>query len=138
MPCPISTCGMVSVTVPSRSMRMKALGTKPAFDGVAAAALARGTWKPTTNALAPTAPISARPDGRIMSGDFTSNMFGLICGMFDGVANPNIGPATADVSRHGGIDVGIFGVRNAVEQRRGGHDLTGLAVAALYDFQIEP
>jgi len=36
VPCPISTCGMMSVMPPSGPMRMKALGAKPG--GVAAEA----------------------------------------------------------------------------------------------------
>ena len=46
-------------------------------------------------------------------------------------ANPLIGSATADVAAHGVVDIGIGGRRLFGEQRRGRHDLSGLAVAAL-------
>src|SRR5207245_10280031 len=48
----------------------------------------------------------------------------------DGGADPLVGAAAADV-RHGGVDVGVAGAPVLGEQRRGGHDLTRLAVAAL-------
>ena len=42
MPCPISTCGIVKVTLPSGSMRTKAFGVKSASGSAASAALSRG------------------------------------------------------------------------------------------------
>src|SRR3989442_4927247 len=55
----------------------------------------------------------------------------------DGGADPLIGAAAADV-RHRGVDIGV--ARGAVlgEQRRGGHDLPGLAVAALRHVLRDP
>src|SRR3984957_3897359 len=58
--------------------------------------------------------------------------------MFDRRADAHVGPAAANVSRHGRINVRIFGVRGGVEQRRRRHDLPGLAVAALDHLQIQP
>src|SRR5215831_16918494 len=49
-----------------------------------------------------------------------------------------IGPATADVAGHGGVDIDVARLRGAREQRRGRHQLTGLAIAALYYLEIEP
>src|SRR2546426_6164375 len=48
----------------------------------------------------------------------------------DGGADPLVGAAAADV-RHRGIDIGVARAAVLGEQRCGGHDLAGLAVAAL-------
>src|SRR5689334_12969832 len=53
-------------------------------------------------------------------------------------ANPLIGAAAADVSGHGGVDLRIGGFRGLGEQRRCGHDLSRLAVAALRYVHIDP
>jgi hypothetical protein len=42
MPCPISICGIVKVTLPSGSMRTKAFGAKSAGGFAASAVLSRG------------------------------------------------------------------------------------------------
>jgi hypothetical protein len=42
MPCPISTCGIVKVILPSGSMRTNAFGAKSAFGSAASTALSRG------------------------------------------------------------------------------------------------
>src|SRR3954462_1693761 len=52
-------------------------------------------------------------------------------GGVDGLTNADIGATAAEVAVHGRIDVGIRRVGFLCEQRRGGHDLTGLAIAAL-------
>jgi hypothetical protein len=51
--------------------------------------------------------------------------------MLDGRANPYIGAVAADVPRHRRIDVGINWIGRCCEPRRGRHDLTRLAIAAL-------
>src|SRR6516165_1114287 len=58
--------------------------------------------------------------------------------LLHGGADAHIGAATADVSRHRGVDVGIVGIGRRRQQRGRGHDLAGLAIAALHDFEIEP
>src|ERR1700688_2735927 len=58
--------------------------------------------------------------------------------MFDRRPNAYVSAAPANVSRHGRIDVAIFGVRGGVEQSRRRHDLPGLAVAALHDLHLKP
>ena len=56
----------------------------------------------------------------------------------DGAADSWIGSATADISRHGSVDIIVRWVGSRFEQRRCAHDLTGLAVAALRDFNFDP
>src|SRR6267154_2900248 len=56
----------------------------------------------------------------------------------NGSPNAQIGAAPADIAGHRGIDVGIAWLRRVGEQRRGRHDLTGLAIAALDDVELEP
>jgi hypothetical protein len=67
---------------------------------------------------------------------------GLLClsvrRALDRLADAHIGAAAADVARHRRIDIGIVGARRTFQQRRRRHDLTGLAIAALDHFQIEP
>src|SRR5258708_1939142 len=59
-------------------------------------------------------------------------------GLLDRFANADIGPAAADVAGHRVVDVGIRRMRVARKERRSGHDLARLAVAALNDLPIEP
>src|SRR5262249_55225230 len=56
----------------------------------------------------------------------------------DGLADPRIGAAAADVPRQCLVDIGVPGRRYLREQRGRRHDLTGLTVAALHDLHIEP
>jgi hypothetical protein len=46
--------------------------------------------------------------------------------------------ATAEITGHGFVDIGIGGMRFLNVQRGGGHDLSGLAVAALRDLFSDP
>src|SRR2546422_11578735 len=55
---------------------------------------------------------------------------GLLRRAVDGGADPLVGAAAADV-RHRGVDIGVARAAVLGEQRCGGHDLAGLAVAAL-------
>src|SRR5215510_6157560 len=60
------------------------------------------------------------------------------CSVLDRFANAEIGPAAADVAGHRVIDVGIGRMWVAGKERRRGHDLARLAVAALDHFPVEP
>ena len=61
------------------------------------------------------------------------------CGcLVDGLADAWVGAATADVAVHGSVDLGVGGMRRVGEQSGGGHDLAGLAVAALRARQAAP
>src|SRR5262249_54709759 len=59
-------------------------------------------------------------------------------GLLDRFPNAEIGPAAADVARHRVVDIGVRRMWVAREQRRSGHDLARLAVAALNDLAVEP
>src|SRR5271165_2398866 len=127
---------MMRVTLPSRSMRMNAFGAKGAFAGAASAS---GRWKPTTRAP-PTASPACRNPRRVSEASASASISAglILCSMFDRLAYAHVGAAAADISRHGRIDIGIFRVRGAVEQGGCRHDLSGLAVAALDDLQVQP
>src|SRR5580658_7122760 len=58
--------------------------------------------------------------------------------LLDSSANPRIGSATADVAAHRVIDILVGRPRLLIQQRRGGHDLSRLAVAALHDIERQP
>src|SRR5215469_7117050 len=137
---------MTSVVCPERSIRMKALGANlPCVlsGGCSGSFTARaGTWKPSTNT--PTSPLcrSERREGE-RSNCASEYIGSLLClalarGALDRLADTDIGAAAADVSCHRRVDVGVVRMRRVRKQRRRRHDLTGLAIAALNDFQIQP
>src|ERR1044072_6665591 len=59
-------------------------------------------------------------------------------GGMDGFANAWICAAAAQVAAHGSVDVRIGGVRLLLEQRRGRHELSSLAVTALGHVVLDP
>ena len=59
-------------------------------------------------------------------------------GTVDRRADAPVHAAAADVALHRAVDGGVVGVRVGVEQGDGGHDLAGLAVAALRDLLVDP
>src|ERR1700719_2693867 len=63
---------------------------------------------------------------------------GLGGGAMDGLADALVGSAAADVAAHEVIDIGVGRVGLLGEQRDCGHDLSGLAVAALRDVFCDP
>jgi hypothetical protein len=54
------------------------------------------------------------------------------------VPDSDISPATTDIPSHCGIDIGVIRCWIVSEQCGGRHDLTGLTVATLNHFKIEP
>src|SRR5712671_2985729 len=133
---------MTSVTRPSLPMRMNAFGAKTEGFPFAAAARPRAPASrchPNSNPPPAAAPAVRNPrrDTRAMSASLVGGGRRLRC-LLDGLADPRIRAAAADVPRHRLIDIGIRGRWYLREQRSGGHDLSGLAVAALHDLQIEP
>jgi hypothetical protein len=53
-------------------------------------------------------------------------------------AYPQISAAAADISRHGRVDFAIGGVLASLEQGRGRHQLSGLAITALRHTHFNP
>src|ERR1700722_8740867 len=142
MPCPISPCGIVKVILPSGSMRTNAFGAKSAFGSAASAALSR-EMETLRNRPPPTAVVafsivrrvSMREDEDAVIGEPPSSR---TRGLLDRGANAHVRATPADVSSHCGVDVGILRVGSAGEQSGGGHDLAGLAIAALRVLEVEP
>src|SRR5271167_35212 len=58
--------------------------------------------------------------------------------LLDRFTNADIGSTATDVAGHRIVDIGIARVRIGRQQRGCGHDLAGLAIATLNDFEIEP
>jgi hypothetical protein len=56
----------------------------------------------------------------------------------DGAAHASICSATANGVRHGGVNFRVGGMRLFMEQRSGGHDHAGLAIAALRNVFLNP
>src|SRR5258708_27725228 len=61
----------------------------------------------------------------------------LAGGLLDGRADARVGGAAADVG-HGRVDVGVGGLWLGRQERRRGHDLARLAIAALGDVELHP
>src|SRR2546430_14275498 len=111
---------MISVTRPSRSMRMNALGEKGEADGA-------GSSKPRSRPPPTVAPMlrNSRRDTR------GPRAMSACRRALDRGADAGVRAAAADVSRHRRFDVGVRRTRFLREQRGGSHDLTRLAIVAL-------
>src|ERR1700675_4093874 len=88
----------------------------------------------TTDAVAMTYLFSSGEKQRLSGFRFA----GLRGGAMDGLADALVGSAAADVAAHEVIDIGVGRVGLLGEQRDCGHDLPGLAVAALRDVFFDP
>src|SRR5205823_614772 len=132
-------------------MRMKALGVNvaPATSWAASASrIERAAVNPMRRPP-PTAALTLRKRRRerstlspsakstlrlsVMSGPFL-----VVRRALDPLADSHISAASTNVPRHGGVDIAIGRVGLGSEQRRCGHDLAGLAIAALRYFQLDP
>src|SRR5258707_15286837 len=82
--------------------------------------------------------LGKRGDRGSWSASLSARLAARLRGLLDRFTNADIGPAPADVAGHRVVDVGIRRMRVAGEQRRGGHDLARLTVAALNDLPVEP
>src|ERR1043166_3439512 len=127
VPCPISTLCMISVTRPSRSTRIKALGSKAEGGGA-------GRSKPSSRpppTAAPTLRTSRRdtPGGRTTSACRRS---------LDGGADAPVGAAATDVPRHRGVDIRVGRMRLCRAPRRGGPATIPRAVGAAHHPPPEP
>src|SRR6516225_7049469 len=129
---------MMRTTSPSVPIRMKAFGAKAS--DVAASLRPIGRLRLTTSPppraalvarkLRRDRPLSEARDA-MRSTIMSASLHVGLRGELDRLADAHISPAAADVAAHCVIDVGIGGMRIAREHRRGRHDLSGLAVAAL-------
>src|SRR6266853_6832757 len=119
---------MVRTICPSLPMRMKALGTNGAADAPIEGPVLNPINRPPPNAAL--ALRNSRRE-RSMSGP-------LLCRVLDSLADSHISAAATDVPRHRGVDIAIGRVGVGREQRRRGHDLAGLAIAALRHLQLDP
>src|SRR5271168_186066 len=130
---------MIIVIWPSVATWMKAF--MDPLPGPGAPARARPKSIPTSSPPAMAMPLrnSARRVMAGLSGVELAAGFSLRSGsMLDPLSDSNIRPATTDISCHRGIDIAIIGVWIVSEQGGGRHDLTGLTVATLNHFKIEP
>src|SRR5262249_16818077 len=135
-----------SVVCPERSMRMKALGANLpcVLSGSCSGSFTAraGRWKPSTNTPASPLCRSARREGKRSNwaDEYIGSLLSLAGarGAVDRLADADIGAAAADVSCHRRVDVGVVRMRRVRKQCRRRHDLTGLAIAALNDFLIQP
>src|SRR5580704_12833909 len=152
LPCPISATGMASTTAPSGLMVTQA----PTAAGVAASASAaagransavgRGKAKVRPAELCRKPRRDSVPAGLRSSLPMNSlpktllNMAScsLLGGALDGAEDARISAATADIAIHVANDVVAARILVGRQQRRGLHDLAGLAVAALRHLQVEP
>src|SRR5882762_9852196 len=120
---------MVSTICPSLPMRIKALGTNGAADAPIEGPVLNPIKRPPPNA----ALVLRNWRREIMSAPFLG-----VRRVLDSLADSHISTTAADVSRHRGVDIAIgrLGIRS--EQRRCGHDLARLAIAALRHFELDP
>src|SRR5438309_9146289 len=124
---------MVRAIRPSLPMRMNALGVNAA-PAALSAVWAAPVLKPMRSPP-PSAALALRNCRRerstVMSGPFLG-------GVLDSLADPDVRTAATDVPRHCGVDIAVGWVGICGEQRRRGHDLAGLAIAALRHLQLDP
>src|SRR5262245_19077664 len=144
-PWPISVCGIRSVTVPSLSITIHALISVPTAVvadcacGPMTAASASGIWKPSISPP-PTATEARMKERRervcfVMSASLCLRDFG---GTTDRLDDPLIGPATAKIVGHRGLDLRQRRILAFGDQSGGRHDLPALAIAALRNADLHP
>src|SRR5213592_4589511 len=119
---------MVRTICPSLPMRIKALGENVAD------APSEGPFLNPINKPPPNAALALRNSRR----DVMSSPLLAVRRVLDSLADSHISTAAADVPRHRGVDVAISRVGVGREQRRRGHDLAGLAIAALRHLERDP
>src|SRR6267143_36770 len=130
---------MVSTICPSAPMRIKALGVNVA-PTAPSAARAAPVLKPIRSPPPSTALAlrnCRRERSTVMSGPFLA-VRRTMRRVLDSLADSHISTAAADVPRHRGVDIAIGRVGFGREQRRRGHDLAGLAIAALRHLERDP
>src|SRR5580704_846771 len=139
-------CLAMMVMLSSVPIRTKALGAKgaTAFGAPVAAKARRGEpphSKPMVSAAAVAAPApfkNSRRSRRAGFGEFMVSGLRRLRGRVNRSADAGISRAAANVAAHCAVDIRIGGRGVLFEQRSGGHDLAGLAVAALRHLQADP
>src|SRR6267378_3377128 len=121
---------MVRTICPSLPMRMKALGVN-----VATAAPIEGPVLKPIRSPPPSAALALRNCRRERSIVMSCPFLGRV---LDSLADSHISAAATDVPRHGSVDIAIGRLGVGREQRRRGHDLAGLAIAALRHLELDP
>src|ERR1700760_3692546 len=140
---------MTRVTAPVGLIRINPFGAKVPVTSFSTTCNA-GAAK-TVSVLAP---VSAKPSSKpvpcrkarrdiavssaICSLTVSLSMISNSRSMLDRSADALIGAASADIPRHGGVDVVIRRLRRVLPGGRRRHDLAGLAVAALHHLQFQP
>src|SRR5207302_1331767 len=151
------------VTVPSSPIETNAKGSSthpsamPSAPYLGLSSARRAAGNPTARTSPPSADIPTRKPRRLTfanrgglsggaspgaeliesSGAFIRRSF-LAGRTVDGRANPGVRAAATDVAAHRRVDVGIRWLGSSLEQRSSGHDLAGLAVAALRHADLDP
>ena len=155
MPCPISEFGAMIDTAPLGAMLMNAFGAKsPAVPGSVSAnadAAPKRRYVPTSKTAAgeradldERAAIDDRRRAIRRERVHDRPPFagvaprGELGGALDAGANADVRRAATQVAGHRAVDVGVGRMRVAFEQRRRGHDLAGLAIAALRHVELTP
>src|SRR5258705_7028341 len=109
------------------------------IDVVAAAARARPSGSATPRRRPPPAAAPVFRKSRREKSVSGSMSRSLLAGRaVDGGPNARVGPAAADVARHGGVDVSVRGLGLDGEQGGCAHDLAHLAVTTLGHVQRRP
>src|SRR5713226_238929 len=145
---------MIRTIFPSRPMRMNALGAKPSTSAASASPFANGRLRLNSRPPPAAAPAwrnlrrerpfagSDRPGpaARELRGStiMSASRSAWLRGLLDSFTNAKIGPTATDVAGHRGIDLGVSRMWLVRQERRRGHDLARLAVAALNDLAVEP
>src|SRR6266849_1901710 len=131
---------MVRTICPSLPMRMKALGVNVDPAAPSALRIEELVVKPMRRPP-PSAALALkhclRERSTVMSGLLLA-VRRAVRRVLDSLADSHIRAAAANVPRHGGVDIAIGRVGLGGEQRRRGHDLARLAIAALRHLQLDP
>src|SRR5512143_636129 len=152
MPCPISERWQTIVTSPSGATCTKTFGFSPGAEacpagpdgvrlpGVSSARLSlekKPRARPPTERFSPARKVR-RAINRCRLLIASSLFLGQPRGLLHGRADARVRATPAQVARQRLINLGVGGLRLLREQGRRGHDLSGLAEAALRNAQVHP
>src|ERR1700734_230963 len=147
LPCPISATGMASTMAPSGLMVTKAPTAAGAASSASAAAGRANSAVGRAKAKVRPAELCKKPRRDSVPVGLRSILpkiclpmasRSLLGGPLDGAEDARIGAAAADIAVHVADDVVAARILIGRKQRRGLHDLPGLAIAALRHLQVEP